>query len=104
MPVDSFRTVLDSWPSLVVIATQLRERYATVHNWYRRDSIPRWYWPALIRSAERLGISGISIARFELLDRLRHAPESRPYRAARRNIVAALRRSRQTEQKREISQ
>jgi hypothetical protein len=83
VPQDSFRMVLDSWPSLAGLAADLHEKYHAVYAWHRLDSIPRWHWEALLKSAQKFGIRDMSKARLEALDFMRHAPRKRRVAATR---------------------
>jgi hypothetical protein len=59
--MQTFTDLLMRWPSLSGIGRELGCSYDTVMAWKRRNSIPYEYWPALIASAKRLGILGISM-------------------------------------------
>src|SRR4030088_1719667 len=56
VPRDSFRKVLDCWPSLAELAKDINEPYHAVYAWWRSNSVPRWHFPALLKSAEKQGI------------------------------------------------
>ena len=49
--ITTFALALDAWPSLAVVADDLRLPYDTVRNWSRRNSIPARWWDHLAESA-----------------------------------------------------
>jgi len=65
LDIASFAKILDLWPSIPVLAQELRLPVSTVHAWRRRDSIPPGYWPDLTANACTHGIAGVYPALFE---------------------------------------
>jgi hypothetical protein len=55
-----FRPLLRLWPDVRTIAADLGISYFTVAAWMRRDSVPTWHWDALIASARRRRIRGVT--------------------------------------------
>jgi hypothetical protein len=59
--MQSFANLLSLWPSLARISDELAVPYDTVMAWKRRNSVPYEYWSALMASAKRNKIRGISM-------------------------------------------
>jgi hypothetical protein len=57
----TFGTLLDRWPSIPELARDLGMPAPTVHSWKRRNTVHVEHWPALIASARRLGVRGITL-------------------------------------------
>ena len=56
----SFSEILELWPQLSELASDIGRPYATVVAWKRRDSIPLAYWPAVVASAKSRRLYGIT--------------------------------------------
>lgn len=61
--MDSFRAIIDLWPSLPDFAADIDVIYVTAQAMYRRDGIDACYWPAMIDGAARRGIDGVTLER-----------------------------------------
>jgi hypothetical protein len=61
--MQSFAELLVLWPSLAEVARDLAVPYDTVIAWKRRKSVPYEYWPALVTSAARYEVRGITMER-----------------------------------------
>jgi hypothetical protein len=93
--MQSFSELLVLWPSLAEVARELTVPYDTVISWKRRKSVPYEYWPALVASAARFEIRGITMERLadaaEALRlhrrKLRPAPKVRKPRKPRKRPV-----------------
>ena len=51
--MESYRDIIDAWPSRRALAEDLGVDYETVKKWRQRDSIPAAHWPALVKAARR---------------------------------------------------
>lgn len=51
----NFSDVIDLWPSITELATDIGEKPNLVSQWRKRKSIPSERWLALIAAAERRG-------------------------------------------------
>ena len=49
----TFIDVINAWPSMTFLASEMGEPYETIRNWRRRDSIPSDKWHSLCRVAKR---------------------------------------------------
>jgi uncharacterized protein YjcR len=57
--MNTFKDVIDQWPSVDDLATDLDEKPATVRKWKQRDSIPADRWALLLVAAKNRRIRGI---------------------------------------------
>ncbi len=48
--LDSFRTVIELWPSREALASDLQVRASAVSKWWQRDSIPAERWSSLLET------------------------------------------------------
>jgi hypothetical protein len=76
MVPDSFRAVIDCWPTRAelrrdVVAWMPERKPPSVRMWYADDSIPHWWFPAVVRCAHKRGLLGITKARLDTLRRAR---------------------------------
>lgn len=76
--MQTFRAVIDSWPSRTVLADDVGVTRGLVQQWWNRDRIPDDWWRAVVAAAGRRGL-GVTL---ELLAQL---AEQR--RAARRDAA-----------------
>lgn len=53
--MDSFRSVIDLWPSVSDLATALGENVSTVQKWRTRNRIPSYQWWAIVQNARARG-------------------------------------------------
>ena len=68
--MDTANDVLDCWPSLTAIAGDLAVDDAAVRMWRLRGAIPAEHFPALVRSAAKRDIAGITLEKlFEIRER-----------------------------------
>lgn len=51
--MDSFRGVIEKWPSPAALAGDLGENTDAVRKWHTRDRIPAEKWSALIEAAKK---------------------------------------------------
>jgi hypothetical protein len=56
---DSFEEIIEAWPSVLFLASDLDQGVPAVKQWKRRNSIPARHWDALIAAAEARGIVGV---------------------------------------------
>lgn len=77
--MDSFRSIIDKWPSLPAFAADLDVIYVTAQAMKRRDSVSAEHWPALVAAAERRGIKGVTL---EALASIKAARRQSEHRAA----------------------
>lgn len=49
----TFDELINQWPSLGEMATDLGVQYVNVYRWKERNSIPTKYWVPLIEAARR---------------------------------------------------
>lgn len=56
----SFKSLLEQWPNLGVLARDLGLSIHTVAAWKRRNFIPLAYWPRIIMSARKHRIKGVT--------------------------------------------
>lgn len=61
--MNTFREIIDAWPSAFTLADDIGEREGTIRQWRHRDRIPSTKWRAMIEAAKRRRISGITPAR-----------------------------------------
>ncbi|GGF56510.1 hypothetical protein GCM10007301_15220 [Azorhizobium oxalatiphilum] len=66
----SVRDLMALWPSLSAFAADTAAGYEAVRQWFKRQSIPVRYWPAVIEGAAQREIGGVTS---DLLMKL-HAP------------------------------
>jgi hypothetical protein len=59
---DSFEEIIEAWPSVHFLASDLDQGLPAVKQWKRRNSIPARHWNALIAAAEARGIVGIELS------------------------------------------
>lgn len=52
--MNTYHEVIDSLGGRSVLAGELNEDYGTVHQWYRRNSIPSAKWQQIVQVASRL--------------------------------------------------
>jgi len=60
--MNSFRDVIDLWPSMAEMARQAHVTHGTVKQWRRRNSIPSRYWLRLVLLSDLHGY-GVSWGR-----------------------------------------
>ncbi|HTV69299.1 MAG TPA: hypothetical protein VMF90_12250 [Rhizobiaceae bacterium] len=53
--------VINLWPSLSEFAADLSIEYGTAKAMRRRGSIPSEYWVAVVKSAERRELAGVTL-------------------------------------------
>ncbi len=53
----SYRDVIDQWPSVSELASDIGEKAFTVRKWRTRNSIPAEKWDALLKAAKKRGFS-----------------------------------------------
>jgi hypothetical protein len=61
--MDSFRAIIELWPSLPEFASDVDVIYVTAQAMHRRDGIDACYWPAMIEAAARRSIRGVTLER-----------------------------------------
>ena len=54
------RSVLAQWPSMALVARDLRVPYNTVAAWCRRDFVPVKYWERLAKAARSRRLRGVT--------------------------------------------
>ncbi|MCY0150593.1 hypothetical protein OEG84_25265 [Hoeflea sp. G2-23] len=59
--MNSFRTIIDQWPSRGDFAADIGVTPQHATNIYTRDGIPSKYWAALVASASDRGIDGVTL-------------------------------------------
>lgn len=64
----TFSDLIDKWPSQQVLATDLNTSQQAISNMKARNSIPVWRWDALVESAKKCGIKGVT---FKSLSRMK---------------------------------
>lgn len=52
----TYRDVIDSWPSISDLASDIGEKPVTVRKWRTRNSIPADKWEALLKAAKKRAI------------------------------------------------
>lgn len=57
--VDSFRGIIDMWPTRNALADEVMVKAVSVRAWHMHDSIPGRYWLRIVRAARARGIEGI---------------------------------------------
>jgi hypothetical protein len=62
-PTD-FNELISMWPNPGLLASDLGRPYETIVNWKRRKSIPTKYWNAIVKSAQKHGIPGVTAETF----------------------------------------
>ena len=55
------RNILAKWGQRSYIADDLAAPYPTVSGWFHRSPVPVWHWDALIASATRRGLTGVTL-------------------------------------------
>ena len=66
--ITSFRGLIRMWPSCAAMQTDVEsfrqepKPRANVRDWSSRDSIPWWFWDAIILAAEARGYRGVTFA------------------------------------------
>lgn len=79
--MDSFRDVIDKWPSRDEMADDLGEKVGTIHKWYARDRIPSEKWSALVEAGKKRRIK-ITIQQFAAISSRRGRAKPAPKVAA----------------------
>jgi len=51
--MNTFRSLIDLWPSLGELAKDSGQSYETVCKWRQRDSIPAIHWMTIIQAAKK---------------------------------------------------
>lgn len=64
----TFRAIIDRWPSLNDLASDVGQRYETVKKWRQRNRIESKYWEAMVAAAEARGIP-LSLSQLALAGR-----------------------------------
>lgn len=59
--MDTFRTLIERWPSLSAFADDIGVIYVTAQGMHRRGSIPSEYWAAVVEGATKRGIAGVNL-------------------------------------------
>lgn len=59
--MDTFRTLIERWPSLSAFADDIGVIYVTAQGMHRRGSIPSEYWAAVVEGATKRGIAGVDL-------------------------------------------
>lgn len=59
--------IIALWPSTNALAEDLSAEGDAVRKWKARRSIPAEYWTAVVRSAKRRGIRGVTLKRLAVL-------------------------------------
>lgn len=54
MDIESFRQVVDLWPSPEILASELGATAFAVRKWKQRDSIPSDWWLGVIEASKKL--------------------------------------------------
>ncbi|MGI9338344.1 MAG: carph-isopro domain-containing protein [Gammaproteobacteria bacterium] len=57
MNIQSFKQIVDLWPSVNALADDLGESPAAVYKWRTRNNIPVNHWLTLIEAGEKRGFS-----------------------------------------------
>lgn len=65
--------IIRRWGRISLLADEIGCNYQTVRSWKNRGHIPPRYWPALIASAEKRGIEGVTLERLAKMSVLRGA-------------------------------
>jgi hypothetical protein len=76
--MDTFRSLIDRWPSLSAFAEDIDVIYVTAQAMHRRDSIPPEYWSATVDGALRRGIAGINLETMAAIAASRRGSKSKP--------------------------
>lgn len=58
----TFKEILGRWPQAKDVANDCGVPEGTVRSWRFNNRIPRAYWNALVASAQRWGIEGVTPA------------------------------------------
>lgn len=77
--MSDFRTIINLWPSLGAFADDIGVSYVTAQVAKHRNSVSPAYWQAMVASAKRRGIKGVTL---DKLAKIRSA--RRPLGRARR--------------------
>ncbi len=77
--MNTFRDVIDKWPSLRDFAADIGVQYVTAQVMRWRGSINADHWDAVVQAAKQRGFDGITI---ELLAKLKRDAKARPSRRA----------------------
>lgn len=67
--------LIGCWPSAEVLAADVGEKAVTVRGWKFRNAVPTRSWLAVVESARKHGIEGVTL---EFLARLAGAKRSAP--------------------------
>lgn len=59
--METFRDIIDRWPSLPEFAADIDVIYVTAQAMHRRDGIDDAYWKAMVEAAQRRGIEGVTL-------------------------------------------
>jgi len=83
--MNSFREVIDLWPSLREFASDIGVKYGTAQVMRYRNSIASDHWAVVVdRAAER----GFREVTYELMARLKATPPAHPKQRAETRAVA----------------
>ena len=84
----TFRSVIDSWPSIQEFADDLGVKYVTAQLMRHRDSIAAKHWKPVVVAARKRRLSGITL---DLLASItpRKANRARPNTRVQRELTAA---------------
>lgn len=74
--MDTFRLVIDLWPSLPAFAEDIDVIYVTAQAMHRRDSIPSEHWEATVAGASKRGIGGVTLERLAAIAASRRTTKS----------------------------
>lgn len=60
----NFAEVIDLWPSKSSLAEDLEVSQKVVYQWHSRKQIPGYHWNAILQSARKNKIRGLSLKLF----------------------------------------